>query len=136
MKPSEVYEEAAQLVQQYGIAKVSFGNCRDGFCALGAVRQAVSPNNRIMAMESPVARDAEHVLAQVLKQTGRIPENWNGSPNQEHMDFATVIQEEVEGDSRASLIVHNDDDEQFYRDLAESLIARGWVVDYPDEASA
>lgn len=50
--------------------------------------------------------------------------------------LATVLQEEVDGDARASLIVNDADDEQFYRDLSESLIARGWVLDYPDDGTA
>jgi hypothetical protein len=51
-------------------------------------------------------------------------------------DLATVIQEEVEADGRVNLIVDNDDDGQFYADLAESLIARGWVVNYPDDGES
>ena len=43
-------------------------------------------------------------------------------------DLADVLQEEVE--SVAELVFDGADD-QFYRDLAESLIGRGWVLDYP-----
>lgn len=48
-------------------------------------------------------------------------------------DLAEVLREEIDGDERASTWNSDEGEGQLILDLAESLIARGWVVDYPDE---